>query len=137
MNIVNLWNDIILVGYIVRKNRIDGLKMWQPIKEKLNKFDDISDVNFSDKIYQIAKTMNYMPNDENHERASVSFPVELVNTDENSHFIIQHVRIPSLFREKREKIITKLIQVAYNIGQAKAEMKNYPAKLVDFYNKIK
>jgi len=137
MDIYNLWNEIKQIGYTVRKNRIDGLKMWQPIKEKLNNFDDIPDVNFSNKIYEISKKMIYLPNNDAHENATISFPIELVNTDETSHFIIQHVRIPSIFRKEREKIITKLIQIAYNIGQAKAEMDNYPKDLVYFYNKNK
>jgi hypothetical protein len=43
MKINELWNNVIAFGYIVRMFGMDGLKMWQPIKERLNSAGDVPD----------------------------------------------------------------------------------------------
>lgn len=139
MKINELWNNVIAFGYIVRMFGMDGLKMWQPIKERLNSAGDVPDVSFCPTIYTIAHDVNYNKHDD-HNGATVNIAgTEFLNTLETSHFLVQHFRIPTMVSEKRENIRTKLIQVAYNIGQAKAEIERgtYSSAVVEFYKSNK
>jgi hypothetical protein len=139
MKINELWNNVIAFGYIVRMFGMDGLKMWQPVKERLNSVGDVPDVSFCPKIYRIAEEVNYNKND-NHNDATIDIAdTKFLNTLETSHFLVQHFRIPTMVSEKRENIRTKLIQVAYNIGQAKAEIERgtYSSAVVEFYKSNK
>lgn len=55
MKINELWSTTIALGYIDRMFNMDGLKMWQRIKEKLNKLKDVPSVSFRSIIYDIAE----------------------------------------------------------------------------------
>jgi hypothetical protein len=139
MRIDELWNNVISFGYTVRMFGMDGLKMWQPIKERLNRAGDVPDVSFCPTIYRIAEEVNYNKND-NHNDATIDIVgTTFLNTLETSHFLVQHFRIPIMVSEKRENIRTKIIQVAYNIGQAKAEIERgtYSSAAVEFYKRRK
>lgn len=137
MDILNLWDHLVNVGYIVRKNGYDGLKMWQPFKDMYSKCNTlIFDVN--DNVIKLSQELKYTPHDTNHENATIKIHHTLfINSKDTDHFIIQHFRIPIMLDYKLS--LVKLLQIAYNVGQAKGEFEKgtYNDEIVDYYQNNK
>jgi len=135
-----LWKETLDYGYNVRRNNLDGLKSWQDVKSKYsNMYIDGYEKGISMKEYFsfIAKD-KYIPGSDKEEHTKSKFKIgsdELDNTVESHHFYIQHFRIPEL--EKYKLSVLKLLQIAYNAGQFKAESEknnlSYKKDFVEFY----
>lgn len=131
-----LWNDTQKIGYNIRKNGMDGLKGWQPLKERYSKIniekfavnDDIK--NISNKCYKIGTDKK-----DHSDSKFICNSINMDNTIEKEHFFIQHFRIPSL--ENNKLSFLKLMQIAYNAGQFEAvsEANGYPFEVVNFYSR--
>lgn len=140
----DLWTDTLSEGYLVRKNGLDGLKSWQPLKQKyskmyINKYED--GIPIKEYFSFIAKDKYIVGSDKVDHRDS-TFKLgknELTNEMESHHFYIQHFRIPYL--ESNKLSVLKLLQIAYNAGQFKAELEKnnsvYGVEFVDFYKNNK
>jgi len=143
MDINNIWDSVIEYGYDIRKMSINtnkGLDFGQPAWGLLkNKFDKyifkINDIP-NEKINCILEDngFTYNKNDDKTEIENITINTINLNNDiEHEHFFIQHYRIPIL--ENRELSVKKLMQIAYNIGQFRAEQerKSYPVKQLTYY----
>ena len=134
MDVPLLWLHLVNVGYIVRKNGYDGLQMWQPFKELYSKYSSET-FEISDKIKKLSNDLSYT-HDETHEDVTIKISNSiLTNSKEQDHFIIQHFRIPIMLDHKLP--LVKLLQIAYNVGQAKAEFEKgtYSEEITSFYKK--
>jgi hypothetical protein len=139
----DLWIDTMAEGYLVRKNGLDGLESWQPLKKKYTGMyiDDYKDgIPVKKKYLSIAKNKYIIGSDKTDHKDS-KFKIGDINLDnriEAHHFYIQHFRIPNL--EKNKLSVLKLLQIAYNAGQFKSERKNNPIycnAFIKFYDKNK
>ena len=140
MNAQSLWNHVSNVGYVVRKNGFDGLKMWQPFKDFYSQYEIAGYeqyVPINENIKQLTKQINYFSEDVNHEDVVIKINnIEVYNSNETDHFIIQHFRIPSMMNRLP---LVKILQIAYNVGQARAEFEKetYNGDIRKFYTENK
>jgi len=152
-----LFDTIIKYGYTIRKIKLlinpkdnIGLNAWKMIKENFNtqKFE-INGV-IHDKIKVNTKLKEYIENlihekkykiddsDPGQDKVKLNINgIELDNENEKDHFFIQHYRI--LVTSNFELSPMKLMQIAYNIGQLKAENETLPydIKLIEYYKENK
>jgi hypothetical protein len=129
MKINTLWKDFINYGYRTRINKLDGLKRWNEIKVLIPdiklKWTDKSK-KFYDKLVAIR-----VNNSESSEDAKMD------HTEwERHHYLLQHGRI---IKNNHEGSLLRLLQIAYNCGQFKAESekKSYPKEQIELYIKEK
>jgi len=139
-----LWNKTMDYGYEVRKSKKDGLESWQPLKKEyanyfIKGYDEGIPVNESFIKSQIMKKIKYQIglDEKEHTDVMVSIGKETVDNLDKNHFFVQHFRIPVL--EKNKLSVVKVLQIAYNAGQykAEAEKKNYPTAILEFYDENK
>lgn len=139
MDLESLWKFVITVGYTVRKNGCNGFEMWQPLKNYFSQYeisgfrDSFSPIN--QKIKQLAERVRYMAHDKNHQDVEIMiYNTRLNNSKETDHFIVQHFRIPMM---SSSLPLVKILQLAYNIGQASAEFERgtYSEDIINFYKK--
>jgi hypothetical protein len=138
IKVSDLWNEIINRGYIVRSTSLDGLSEWQPLKQKYEQYQKYSFI-ISNHIQNLVKSYYKTPNnDTEHNHAKLIIGnCELDTNKETEHFIVQHFRIPA---QKCFKLsLVKVLQIAYNIGQFKAEQEKgtYHDKIISFYRQHK
>lgn len=138
MNVQSLWNHVLNAGYVVRKTKCDGLKMWQPFKDFYSGYEiEGYETNFPSvnaKIRELSKEVNYKSEDIDHNNVTINIgKTKLTNSKETDHFIIQHFRVPEASNYKLP--LVKILQIAFNAGQAKAEFENntYNEEIVNFY----
>ena len=145
-----LWNKTMDYGYEVRKSKKDGLESWQPLKKEyanyfIKGYDEGIPVNES--FNKIMKKIKYQigSDEKEHTDVMVSIGKETVDNLDKNHFFVQHFRIPVLEKnklpvlEKNKLSVVKVLQIAYNAGQykAEAEKKNYPTTILEFYDENK
>ena len=105
MELNKLFNDVEKKFHcLIKKDNIDGQKLWQPIKDILSKYD--------------IKAKKWK-----HQKKEYLFIMKLpeyyINGDDEkiiievNHFLIQTIRIPL----KEEPSLRKIIQIALNVGQ--------------------
>jgi len=137
-----MWKDIVAFGHKVRSNGEDGLQQWLHIKKVFSCLNNcVALPNEYDlkqaPIYRIiSDNIFYESQDENHDNLKlVIVPINqsLDNNDPKQHFFIQHFRIPIMSKFKIPLI--KLLQIAYNVGQASVELDNYTVEQRIFYHK--
>jgi hypothetical protein len=140
MQVNELWNHVMRVGYTVRKNNCNGLYMWQPLKELYSKYEIEGypkGVKVNDRISKLSREVRYTSKDKAHENVTIMInSTQLENSAEAEHFIIQHFRIPITQEYKLQ--LVKVLQIAYNVGQAKAEFERgsaYNSEIESFYKK--
>jgi len=135
MDILCLWKSLVDDGYKVRKDRLDGRKMWQSYREHYSKmYQNEENLNTNIKIFNLSQEGSYSSYDKDHEVVSIKIGDDLLlNDKETDHFIVQHFRIPIMFGHKIP--LLKLLQIAYNVGQAKAEFERgtYSEGVVKYY----
>jgi len=123
--IYDLWEAYLNYGYLIRKNDQDGLAAWNKLKDSFPSFD----------LVWIEKSNLYLQqlielgvsNEENPEKAGMT-----VLEWERNHFLIQHGRI---INQNKEGSIRRLLQIAYNAGQFRAELEKniYPCEQLKYY----
>lgn len=154
VDIEEIFNSIIDYGCTIRKfilltkpKENIGLNAWRMVKESFGDFkfktksgEILSKVKVNKKLVEKINTLietkkyKYDEDDKDHEKVKLEInSIELDNQVEPEHFFIQHYRI--LVTSKFELSPMKLMQVAYNIGQLKAQnkIKKYDDKLMEYY----
>lgn len=154
LDIEDLFNTIIDYGCTIRKfilltNPKDniGLNAWRMIKETFSDFkfkttsgEILSKVKVNKKLVKKIesliedKSYKFDEDDKDQEKVKLTInSIELDNQMEAGHFYIQHYRL--LVTSNFELSPLKLMQVAYNIGQLKAQNKiiKYDDKLMEYY----
>lgn len=134
--LISIWNELISIGYNIRKNKLNGLTEWQPYKSTYQSkiIEDCKFLKIRREFTEFTKSLNYSYSDEEHIDALLIVNNSSVdNKVEKDHFIIQHFRLPMLMNYNMN--VVKIAQMAYNIGQAKFEMENenYSNDIMDFY----
>lgn len=137
---INIWQKTIDYGYYVRSNNLNGEQKWKDYKEN-HQYTNYYQL--TDEIINLIKLVDYTYIDDQKEQQDSS--IKIKNTiyfnkindiiiDKN-HFIIQLFRIPNMAENKKISAI-KLLQIAYNIGQAKYFFGKgkYPYTLDEFYH---
>lgn len=125
------------LGYDVRSNKKNGLLTWQKYKNQLEPLTIEGYENgipLNNNFPLLVKKIHYNveKNDENHENVTIKLNLhkdnmelinlkqfELHNNIETHHFLVQHFRIPIM--QKYKLSVQKILQIAYNIGQLKAD----------------
>jgi hypothetical protein len=122
-------------GFLVRKNRLNGLRSWNEIKSLVqNGEDSRCNWNFSkeqleEMYFHVHDSLNmrgeemdsgYKEEDENHEDW------------EKMHFFLQLVRIP----KNNDCKLLRVCQIGYNLGQLSAEKGDtiYTSEVEEYYN---
>ena len=154
VDIQDIFNMIIDYGCTIRKFVLltqpsdnIGLNAWRMIKETFSDFrfktksgEILSKIKVNkklvEKINKLIEDKKYKYDVDDKEQDKVKLElnsVELDNQVESEHFFIQHYRI--LVTSNFELSPIKLMQVAYNIGQLKAEnnINKYDEKLMEYY----
>jgi len=124
----DMYNRVAEYGYCVRKNRLDGLKMWLLLKDTLSTV-------FGKKTYRWNIESSQISGEYSKLGSKYIGHLEHVDEDEmdqweKEHFLVQHIRI---LHESPEPTIVKMLQVAYNTGQLKSEMEESS----EFYENLK
>ncbi|AYV85610.1 MAG: hypothetical protein Satyrvirus25_15 [Satyrvirus sp.] len=134
----SLWNQLIDIGFNVRKNRLNGLEEWQPYKNKYSNYmvqDYSIGVPLRDNFINLCESFDYKYTDKDQTDTILKINDEIFdNKIETNHFLIQHFRIPRL--EHYRLLLVKILQLAYNIGQLRAVFLNENAfsnELKNFY----
>lgn len=129
-----LWDSVLKIGYHSRHNNHNGLDTWLKLKKKLSTFTDLVQINpcFRDIMSKII----YQINTDKEEHTDVEITIQNIimkNTIETNHFFIQHFRIVTVANYKLP--FTKLLQIAYNAGQFRAEEERntYDTIIAKFY----
>ncbi len=125
MDLITLWDRVINYGYLIRKNSKDGLESWNLLK-KLIPEQHIEWTDKSKKFYKELIDLGVNSN-ESPEEAKMTKPKW-----ERHHYLLQHGRIV----EKNPKgNLIRLLQIAYNSGQFKAELEKqvYPKEQLQYY----
>jgi len=123
--IEKLWKIMINYGYDVRINKKDGLERWNFVKPLFPPFS-LNWKESSKKIYNDLVELG-VNNSETSEESGLSH-VEW----ERNHYLLQHGRI---IYKNPEGSLVRLMQIAYNIGQFRAEQekKSYSVKQLTYY----
>jgi hypothetical protein len=158
LDIEEVFNMIIDYGCNVRKFILltkpkdnIGLNAWRMIKETFGDFkfltlsgETLSKITVNKKLIELIESLikdkeyRFDEDDKDQEKVKLTInSIELDNQIEPHHFFIQHYRI--LVTSNFELSPMKLMQVAYNIGQLKAQNKihKYDEKLMDYYKENK
>lgn len=153
-DIASIFKTIVEYGYSIRKFILliepkdnIGLNAWRMVKESFADFkfqtesgEILSKVKVNkkliDEIQELIKNKlyNFDESDKDQEKVKLTISsIKLNNEVEQDHFFIQHYRI--LNTSNFELSPMKLMQVAYNIGQLKAQnkMNKYDDKLMEYY----
>ena len=134
--LTELWNKVQQYGFDVRQNKLDGQKMWEQIQTPLN-------INKIEGKWDLILIGAY-----SHMKSKLGVKevkCEILESDkvkqhdvwEKLHFYLQHTRVPVL--KFNEPILCRLMQVAYNSGQLKAEYEDsiYTDAMKEYYDKLK
>lgn len=123
--IYDLWEEIILFGYKIRKDNKNGKAGWDAIKVLIPDMS-VSWLEDSKSFYDKLAALK-VNTAETFEEAGMSR-----EEWERHHFLIQHGRI---INKNPEGSLVRLLQIAYNIGQFKRESENkmYSAEQMRFY----
>lgn len=114
------WDIMVQIGFEVRSNNKNGFDEWQPYKLKYNYKIDFS---LLPSFQELVNSLNYQSFDAEHEKVLILINDQLLNNKiETEHFFVQHFRIPKMVGKIIS--ITKLMQIAYNVGQLKAVFQN-------------
>jgi hypothetical protein len=109
-----LWDAIIKYGYEIRLSNKDGFAGWVAIKQKLTPFDFKLEWTDASKLFAEKLVSLGVDNSDSFETSGLATH-ELW---EKNHFLFQHGRI---IRNSPDATLVRLLQIAYNVGQFKAE----------------
>ena len=135
MECKNLWQTVFSKGYETRKSGIDGQKAWQALKNEYEESAAQYDCRGT-RIEKLCQEIGYnkCEDDTDHKKVTIRIAgAQLSNRTEIEHFIIQHFRIPLM--QNYQLSLSKLLQIAYNAGQARVEFDNesYSSDVKCFY----
>lgn len=129
-----IWKSVQNYGYKVRKSKLDGLVSWKKIKSILENYNMpiIWYKNALDRYQEMTKTKFQLKDEEK----DSSWTENKQKQWELEHFFIQHSRIPHNNPDKPNSDFIRLMQIAYNAGQFKAEREqnSYPQEFLDYYD---
>ena len=120
-----LFNAIIKKFEYLRKHNknVDGLTLWQPLKQILSSLDHYSAEKFKHISFVLTDKIMKLP-----EYTKNGYGIDTII--ESNHFIIQQIRIPM----KDKPTIKKILQLALNIGQWKGYPDNTIYQSIDYNN---
>ena len=123
--IYDLWEEFTNFGYLIRKSDKDGIAGWRSIMvliPKLNVTWIEKSKSYFDKLVELG-----VSGVETSDAAILSTPEWGRN-----HYLIQHGRI---VKNNPEGDMKRLLQIAYNAGQFKAELEKnaYPVEQLKYY----
>ena len=120
-----LFNAIVKKFEYLRKHNknVDGLSLWQPLKQILSSLDHYSAEKFKHISFVLTDKIMNLP-----EYTKNGYGIDTII--ESNHFIIQQIRIPM----KDKPTIKKILQLALNIGQWKGYPDNTIYKYIDYTN---
>uniref|UniRef100_A0A6C0EFP6 Uncharacterized protein n=1 Tax=viral metagenome TaxID=1070528 RepID=A0A6C0EFP6_9ZZZZ len=137
-NIISLklfWKFTINYGTYVRKNKLNGLESWQLLKKMFGTVNKSYDLNLEN-LEELRKKVDYKEIGKEDENAKLTVDgTEMSNDIEHDHFFVQLFRLPKVNNKDGKLQFLKLMQIAYNIGQFKAE--NYDKSVAHFFKKHK
>ena len=119
-----LFTQLIDVGYNVRKSKLDGMESWQPYKNQYLNVDQCYQM--QPQFINLAKSIDYNvdQSDIDHQKVTITIDgATASNTIEKDHFFVQLFRIAIM--SNFDLKLVKLLQIAYNIGQFKAELDDF------------
>ena len=121
-----LWSIMINYGYETRIYNKDGLSRWNVVKSV---FPDCKILwkESSKEIFRNLKELGVLGDDGDEDKYKLS------HLDwERNHYLLQHGRI---IHNNPEGSLLRLMQIAYNIGQFRAEQerKSYPVNQLTYY----
>ena len=121
-----LWNSIIKYGERTREGNMNGLERWNLVKELIPNVK-IQWNESAKKIYDDLISLG-ANNSEDWKDSGLSHP-----DWERQHYLLQHGRI--IFKNPDGNLV-RLYQIAYNIGQFKAENEKnkYSENILKYYN---
>lgn len=135
-----LFDTVIEYGYQVRKNDLNGLDEWKKIKPEFsadNKCEwSIVRLIGDRKVYELGDIYDYV-----HDKLGMKGGDEDQNDEnvdqndwEKFHFFLQLIRIPR--NNDKNCSLLRLMQIAYNLGQLKADYKDsvYTDEVKEFYD---
>ena len=125
----DMYNRVVDYGYFVRKNKLNGLKMWQLLKDTLSTVFGKKTYKWNIEPSQIEGEYSKLDSKYIGHLEMDDARVKDEDRWEKEHFLVQHIRI---LRESPEPTIVKMLQVAYNTGQLRSEMEKSP----EFYEKL-
>ncbi len=112
-----MYNHVADYGYFVRKNRLNGLKMWLVLKDTLSSVFGKKTYRWNVKSSQIEGEYKMLGAKYiGHEEMTDDMDL---HRWEKEHFLVQHIRI---LHESPKPTVVKILQVAYNTGQLRCEM---------------
>lgn len=129
------WNIMVQIGFDIRSNNKDGHKEWQPYKLKYENYKN----NFPllAAFQELVNNLNYQSFDAEHEKVMILINDRILNNEiVAEHFFVQHFRIPKMVGKVIS--VTKLMQIAYNVGQLKAVFQNeivFDENIKEYYTK--
>jgi len=133
------WNLTSLTGNAVRSVGLDGLASWNPFKKILEERPETFELS-SSIIELVSKHYNANQEDLQHSNSVLAIgEIVLTHNDKNDsnkeqhHFLIQHFRLVAMCANNTITI-TKLMQLAYNAGQFKAQRHIYDKSILEFYD---
>ena len=123
--IYDLWEEFTNVGYMIRKSDKDGNAGWESIKVLIPTLSVVwseKSKTYFDKLVELGVNGAETP-----EVATLS-----KSEWERHHYLIQHGRI---IKRNPEGNLQRLLQIAYNAGQFKAELEKdaYPIDQLKYY----
>lgn len=139
--LIEVFGIIANYGYNVRKNKENGLTKWQEIKNEISQWHlkDCPLIEIRDEFKNTLRAFKYRYSSLDDQDAEIQIGQYVMhNSIEKYHFVIQHIRIPLMCNFKVQFV--KLMQIAYNIGQAKATFEEpaaYPKSLKVVYEQTK
>jgi hypothetical protein len=145
----NAWNQMIRNAYLINPTG-KGLEKWQEFKAILNKYDNTSHFIISGKILKLVddRKINYNASKFEDSDAKITIGTETFsNENTEQHFLVQLFRLSKLSRDTSSSssttppymTLTKLMQIAYNIGQFEAvrerddDKRIYSTNVREFY----
>ena len=139
-DLTSLWDEVMEIGYITRKQKEPGLINWNKIKERCYQLNT-QKVKLRlclNTLFDAMVTIIQVYLSANPELCSAVLANEAPKDKtewEKWHFFFQTLRIPQKITGKGETGIINILQIAYNVGQFKAEheLGNYSVPVCNFY----
>lgn len=129
-----LWEYVVNIGMKTRKEGMDRKTTWRLIENHYEYFDNaIPKLNWTQHALSRYKIMTAHPFNIVDEKINDDWDYTKILEWKLNHFFLQHSRIVQ--RNPYNFQFTKLLQIAYNCGQFKAEEHNYNVIFKEYYNK--
>lgn len=126
------WRTGYGTGFNVRSQRRNGLEGYQALKLEHQSIPGV--IPMSQKFIELCNSINYKVDaaDDDNLNATVEISGVVMNNNDGDigHYFVQHFRIPRMTNFNLP--VGKLVQIAYNAGQLKADWDKYPVEIQNF-----